>query len=98
VDGSRQERRLPGGRARRVRTGREGLLRPDPQGQGRQRGRGVRPSHAARRHDDRQADEGARLQPEDGRHDPRGPTRRRGRRTSARTATTRCWPPAGTTP
>ena len=54
------------------------------------------PAHAARRHDDGQADEGARLQPED---DPviRAPDPGRGRRTSARTATSSSWPPAGTT-
>ena len=48
-------------------------------------------SDAARRHDDDQADEGARLQPQDERHDPRAPTPPPGRRTSARTATSSCW-------
>ena len=62
VGGGGQGRRLPGGGAGRVRAGRQGLLRSHPQGQGRQRRRRVRHSHAARRHDDDQADEGARLQ------------------------------------
>ncbi len=42
VDRGRQGRRLPGRGARRVRAGRQGLLRPHPQGQGGQRRRRVR--------------------------------------------------------
>ena len=41
--------------------GRQGLLRPDPQGQGGQRRRRLRAADAARRHDHDQADEGAGL-------------------------------------
>src|SRR5207247_2165154 len=42
-----------------------------PHVQGRERGGGVRPAHAARRNDDRQADAGARLQPKDDHAHPR---------------------------
>ena len=71
LDRGRQGRRLPGRGARRVRAGRQGLLGPHPQGQGGQRRRGLRDSHAARRHDDGQADEGARLHAQAQHHDPR---------------------------
>ena len=56
-----KSRRLPGGGHRRVRAGRQGLLRHHPEGPDRERGRGAGPAHPARRHDDREADEGARL-------------------------------------